>query len=107
MDQIHRQVLANKTTIIMNRISSPTVFAAYLKRIFSSSDIEEIKAKENQMGAIHGAQTLLSLLEKRGPKAFGFFLEALRNHDNNMSDLADELENEESRLQGKTGKKPL
>ena len=104
MDPIHRQVLANMTTVIMNRISSPTVFAAYLKRIFSPSDIEEIKAKEIQMGAIQGAQTLLSLLEKRGPKAFVLFKDALRNPGNNMADLADELEAEEGRLRGKTGK---
>ena len=107
MDQIHKQVLANMTTIIMNRISSPTVFAAYLRTIFVSSDMEEIKAKEAQMGAIQGAQTLLSLLEKRGPKAFAMFKDALRNPGNNMADLADELEAEEERLRGKTGKKPF
>ena len=107
MDQIHRQVLASMTTVIMGRISSPTVFAAYLKRIFSLSDIEEIKAKETQMGAIQGAQTLLSLLEKRGPKAFALFKDALRDPGNNMADLADELEVEEGKLRGKTGKKPF
>lgn len=104
MDQFHKQALSNKTTVIMGRISSPTVFAAYLNRIFSASDIEQIKAKENQLGATHATQTLLSLLEKRGPKAFGIFMEALRHSDNKMWDLADELEDEVRIQQGKTGK---
>ena len=104
MDQIHKQALSNKTIVIMGRISSPTIFAAYLTRIFSSSDIKQIRAKEKKMGATHAAQTLLSLLEKRGPRAFGIFIEALRHSDNNMSDLADELEDEVRILQGRTGK---
>ena len=103
MDPIHRRVLANKTTRIMNRITSPSVFSAHLSPIFSSSDMEEIRARENTHGATHGTQTMLSLLEKRGPKAFGLFMTALEDPGNPMGDLADELKEEERKLRGRTG----
>ena len=104
MDPVHRRVLANKTTRIMNRITSPTVFSAYLSPIFTSSDMEEIRAGENTHGATHGTQTMLSLLEKRGPKAFDLFMTALEDPGNQMGDLADELKEEDRKLRGRTGK---
>ena len=103
MDKIHREVLAKKTTDIMGRISNPKVFSGHLREIFSSADVEEIEAKENQKGAIYGTQTMLSILEKRGPKAYGLFVTALRNPELTFDDLADELEAEESKLRGKPG----
>ncbi|KAJ7391075.1 hypothetical protein OS493_020095 [Desmophyllum pertusum] len=106
MDPIHRRVLANKTTTIMGRIS-PTVFSVYLKQIFSTSDMEGIAAKETQMGATHGTQTMLSLLEKRGPTAFPLFITALREYEIKLYDLADELEAEERKLRGGTAEAPI
>lgn len=103
MDKIHREVLGKMTFKIMGRISSPRVFSGHLREIFSPADVEEIAAKEAQKGAIHGTQTMLSILEKRGPKAYGLFVEVLRSPDIRLDDLADELEDEESKLRGKTG----
>ena len=103
MDKIHREVLAKKTTDIMGRISSPRIFSGYLREIFSSADVEEIEAKENQKGAIYGTQTMLSILEKRGRKAYGLFVKVLRNQEDHLRDLADELEAEERKLRGKPG----
>lgn len=104
MDDIHRQVLANMTSKIMGRISSPKVFSGHLRELFSIADVEEIGAKEALKGPTQGTQTMLSLLEKRGPKAFRLFVDTLRKRDFLLSDLADELEDEERRLRGKTGK---
>ena len=70
------------------------------------SDVEEIGAKEAQKGSTSATQTMLSILEKRGPKAYGLFLEVLRRTDIMLPDLADELEEEERKLRGKTGKSP-
>ena len=103
MDKIHREVLAKKTTDIMGRISNPKVFSGHLREIFSSADVEEIEAKENQKGAIYGTQTMLSILEKRGPKAYGLFVKVLRNQEVGLNDLADELDKEERKLRGKPG----
>ena len=103
MDKIHKDVLAKKTSKIMGRISSPRIFSGYLREIFSSGDIEEIGAKEDQKGATYGTQTMLSILEKRGPKAYGLFVTVLRNPEFRLDDLADELEAEECKLRGKPG----
>lgn len=103
MDKIHREVLGKMTYKIMGRISNPKIFSSHLREIFSTSDIEEIGAKENQKGCTSGTQTMLSILEKRGPKAYELFISALRYPDIKLSDLADELEEEERKLRGKTG----
>lgn len=103
MDKIHREMLGKMTSKIMGRISSPRVFSGHLREIFSAADVEEIAAREAQMGPTHGTQTMLSLLEKRGPKAYGLFLKVLQDPQNCLEDLADELENEERKLRGKTG----
>ena len=103
MDKIHKEVLGKMTFQIMRRISNPRLFAEYLREIFSTSDLEEIAAKEAQKGAIQGAQTMLSILEKKGPEAYGLFVEALRIREFYLEDLADELEDEERKLRGKTG----
>ncbi|KAM7439394.1 hypothetical protein ABFA07_011269 [Porites harrisoni] len=80
MDPIHKKVLANKTSEIMKRVSHPEMLAAgHLKTIFSAADAEEIEAKATQRGATAGTQTLLSILEKRGAKAYSLFLHALRD----------------------------
>lgn len=103
MDKIHKDVLAKMTYKIMGRISNPRIFSEYLREIFSTADIEEIGAKENQKGPTSGTQTMLSILEKRGPKAYGLFILVLRNPEIKLSDLADQLEEEERKLRGKTG----
>ena len=104
MDPFHKKVLANKTSEIMKRISNPLVLSAHLKTIFSFGDFEEIEAKTSQRGATTGTQTLLSLLAKRGPKAFTLFIHALRDPDISCADLADDLEQEERKLRGEAGK---
>ena len=86
MDPIHKKVVANKTSEIMKRISNPVVLSTHLKTIFSTADLEEIEAKTSQRGATTGTQTLLSLLEKRGPKAFALFIEALLDPAINNAD---------------------
>ena len=103
MDKIHKEVLGKMTFKIMRRISSPRLFAELLREIFSTSDLEEIAAKETQKGPIQGAQTMLSILEKRGPKAYGLFVDVLRNSEFRLEDLADEIMEEERKLRGKTG----
>ena len=103
MDAIHKKVLASKTTIIMNSFTSPTLIAAQLGSVFCPSDKEEIKATENRLGSIHASQTLLSLLEKRGPKAFDKFLTVLKSQDNLLTDLADDLLKAERELRGEQG----
>ena len=103
MDAIHKKVLACKTAVIMNSITSPTWIAAQLGTVFCPSDKEEIKATENRLGSIHASQTLLSLLEKRGPKAFDKFLTVLKSQDNLLTDLADELLKAERELRGEQG----
>ena len=103
MDPIHKKVLAHKTSVIMKRISSPITLSAHLKTIFSTVDLEEIETKTTQRGATTGTQTLLSLLEKRGPNAYSLFLKALRDPDIKHDDLADELEQEDGKLRGKAG----
>ena len=103
MDKIHREVLAKMTSNIMGRISYPRAISGYLREIFSSTDIEEIVAKEDQKGATYGTQTMLSILEKRGPKAYGLFVKVLRNPEVRLDDLADELEAEERKLRGEPG----
>ena len=106
MEKIHREVLGKMTSQIMGRISNPRIFSGHLREIFSMSDVEEIGAKEAQKGSTSATQTMLSILEKRGPKAYGLFLEVLRRTDIMLPDLADELEEEERKLRGKTGKSP-
>jgi len=103
MDKIHKEVLGKLTFKIMRRISNPRLFAVHLTEIFSTSDLEEIAAKETQKGPIQGAQTMLSILEKRGPKAYGLFVDVLENSEFHLQDLAVELKNEERKLRGKTG----
>lgn len=100
MDPIHKKVLANKTSEIMKRISIPVVLSSHLKAIFSTADLEEIESKTSQRGAATATQTMLSLLEKRGPKAFAMFIHALRDPDISNADLADDLEQEERKLRG-------
>ena len=46
---------------------------------------------------------MLSILEKRRPKAYGLFVKVLRNEEGRLDDLADELEAEERKLRGKPG----
>ena len=103
MDQIHREVLGKNSVKVMGRISSPKVFSSYLREIFSVADVEEIAAKEAQKGPTYGTQTMLSILEKRGPKAYGLFINVLRDPEILLGDLADELEDEENKLRGTTG----
>ena len=103
MDPITKKALANKTSEIMKRISNPVVLSAHLKTIFSTADLEEIEAKTSQRGATTGTQTLLSLLEKRGPKAFALFIQALLDPAINNADLAYDLEQEERKLRGIAG----
>ena len=97
------QLLAIKTTVIMNSITSPTLIALQLSSVFCPSDKEEIKATEIRLGSIHASQTLLSLLEKRGPKAFDKFLTVLKNPDNRLTHLADDLLEAERELRGEQG----
>lgn len=104
MDPIHKKVLSNKTSEIMKRISDPVVLSLLLKQIFSFGDVEEIKAKTSQRGATTGTQTMLSLLPKRGPKAFTLFIHALLEPDISCADLADDLKQEERKLRGGAGK---
>ena len=104
MDPIHKKVLANKTSELMKRISNPLVLSAHLKTIFSFGDLEEIEAKTSQRGATTGTQTMLSLLPKRGPRAFTLFIHALRDPAISCADLADDLEQEERKLRGEAGK---
>lgn len=101
MDAIHKRVLANKTGVIMERISSPVVLSGHLAVLFTTSDKEEIEAKTKQHGATVGTQTLLSLLEKRGSTAFSRFINALRNPEIKQEELALELENADRLLRGK------
>ena len=103
MDPIHKEVLTNMTSEIVERISHPLLLLAYLRVILSIADLEEIEAKTSQRGATTGTQTLLSLLEKRGPKAFALFIEALLDPAINNADLADDLEQEERKLRGVAG----
>ena len=103
MDPIHKKVLANKTFEIIKRISNPVVLSAHLRAIFSTGDLEEIERKTSQRGATTGTQTMLCLLEKRGPKAFALFIHALRDPAIGNADLADDLEQAERKLQGKAG----
>lgn len=100
MDSLHKKVLCNKTSAIMLRISNPTVLAAFLSHIFTPSDKEEIAARQTNNGATVATQALIHLLEKRGPKAFQEFIDALKNDAIKQDDLAEELENEERRLSG-------
>lgn len=46
---------------------------------------------------------MLTLLEKRGPKAFTLFIHALLDPAISCADLADELKQEERKLQGEAG----
>ena len=101
MDPIHKEVLANMTSEIMERISNPLLLSAHLRVIFSIADLEEIEAKTLQCGVTAGTQTMLSLLKKRGPKAFALFIHALLDLGN--ADLADDLEQEERKLRGEAG----
>ena len=103
MDPVHKKVLARKTFVIVERVSNPVVLSGYLSTLFNASDKEEIEAKYNRMGATIATQTFLSLLEKRGKKAFHLFIEVLKNPEIKQEDLAMELENEERRLRGQAG----
>ena len=103
MDQIHKKVLANKTAVIMQRITNPYVLSGYLSDVFTASDKEEIDAKDKQSGSTVATQHLIHLLEKRGPKAFQRFIEVLKSDAMKEADLAMELENEERRLRGEGG----
>ena len=105
MDPIHKKVLANKTSEIMKRISNPVVLShAHFKKIFSTGDLEEIEEKTLQHGVTAGTQSMLSLLKKRGSKAFALFIQALLDPAiSNNADLADDLEQEERKLRGETG----
>ena len=103
MDVIHRKVLAIKTTVIMNSITRPTLIALQLGSVFCLSDKEVIHATEIRLGSIHASQTLLSLLEKRGPKAFDKFLTVLKHPVNGLTHLADELLEAERELRGEQG----
>ncbi|XP_068750368.1 uncharacterized protein [Montipora capricornis] len=100
MDSLHKKVLCNKTSAIMLRISNPSVLAAFLSRIFTSSDKEEIAARQTNNGPTVATQALIHLLEKRGPNAFQGFIDALKDDAFKHNDLAEELENEERRLSG-------
>ena len=103
MDPIHRKVLANKTSEIMEQISNPVVLSSHLKTIFSAADLEEIVAKTLHRGATTGTQTMLSLLERRGPKAFTLFIQALLDPAISNAHLADDLVQEERKLRGEAG----
>ena len=102
MDPIHRGVLDNKTGAIMRRIGAPDLLAGLLKNVFTTSDIEEIKAKTNNIGATVGTQHLLSSLQKRGAKAFPSFIAILRSEHIKLEDLAEELLKEEQKLRRKS-----
>ena len=69
MDPIHKEVLTNMTSEIVERISHPLLLLAYLRVILSIADLEEIEAETLQRGVTAGTQTILSILKKRGPKA--------------------------------------
>ena len=103
MDPIHKKVLASKTSEIMKRISNPVILSAHLETIFTTGDLEEIELKTSQRGATTGTQTMLSLLEKRGPKAFTLFIHALLDPAISCADLADDLEQEERKVRGEAG----
>lgn len=103
MDPIHKKVLAIKTAMIMNSIPNPTLIAAHLSTLFSPSDKEEIHAMQRNLGPTHATQKLLSLLEKRGPKAFVMFITVLQDPMNCLVYIADELLEEERKLQGGQG----
>ena len=68
-----------------------------------TADREEIKSKTSQHGATTGTQTMLSLLEKRGPKAFALFIQALLDPDISNAHLANDLKQEERKLRGEAG----
>jgi len=70
MDQIHKEVLGKM-------ISNLRCFSEFLREVFSISDLKEIAVKETQKGPTQGAQTMLSILEKRGPKAYRLFVDVL------------------------------
>ena len=101
MDPIHKEVLTNMTSEIVERISHPLLLFAHLRVILSFADLEEIEAKTLQHGVTVGTQTILSILKKRGPKAFSLFIHALLDLGN--ADLADNLEQEERKLRGVAG----
>lgn len=89
--------------MIMQGIANPVFLSGCLSTIFTTSDKEEIQAKVNQSGPIGGAQHLIHLLEKRGPRAFPSFIDVLKSDAMKGEDLALELENEERRLRGQSG----
>ena len=103
MDEIHKEVLSNKTVVIMQRITNPVVLSAYLATVFTLSDREEIDEKARQSGPTVAVQHLIHLLEKRGPTAFPEFIKVLNDNAIRHEDLALELENEERRLRGQSG----
>ncbi|XP_022792922.1 uncharacterized protein LOC111331953 [Stylophora pistillata] len=103
MDPIHKKVLAIKTATIMNSIPNPSMIASHLSTLFCSSDKEEIDAMQKNNGPTQGAQKLLSLLEKRGPKAFNMFITALKDPNIVLGHLANELQEEERKLRGGQG----
>lgn len=101
MDPIHKEVLTNMTSEIVERISHPLLLFAHLRVILSITDLEEIEAETLQRGVTAGTQTILSILKKRGSKAFALFIHALLDLGN--ADLADDLEQEERKLRGEAG----
>ena len=103
MDPIHKKVLATKTPTIMSNITNPSMLASHLSTLFCGSDKEEIDAMQRNLGATHAAQKLLSLLEKRGPKAFNMFITALNHSNIALEELAEELKDEERKLRGGQG----
>ena len=101
MNEIHRQVLANKTKEIVETLSQPRDMAdVSLRTLLSESDRQAISRETDRHGTLRASQLLVSTLEKRGLKAFSMFVDALRSETHKHWELADELEREVERLGG-------
>ncbi|XP_052819900.1 caspase-7-like [Mya arenaria] len=88
MDQSHRDILKKNRTFIIDSIANPIEVAERLfeQEIFSEGMRQEIEAQKTPNDKV---RKIINTLPKRGPRAFGIFLEVLHATDN--TDLAARL----------------
>ncbi len=85
MDKKHRNILRNvRVGLVTDMDPEDILLHMAASHVFSDKDEEEIKAKKTRQGK---CQTLLSILPKRGAKAFSSFVKALEKVHPHLANL--------------------
>ncbi|MEE4248134.1 MAG: hypothetical protein V2I33_22305 [Kangiellaceae bacterium] len=106
MDESHRTLLKDNTDTLVKDIDPKDLYPHLLQHLesFSQDDVERINAETTRRDR---AMMLLSILPRKGPDAFGVFVEALSKKQPHLHKLLMEQDAESCVVSAETSAREL